>query len=454
MKRQKRDNHHGTGAHNVIPSFLRSWNDLRATFLRTPSNPDFLSAVINAPPILSVSPVYNTPLSSPDLSRHTPLRLCFFPRTRQSLCPKTEEGLDFSLRLRTPPAIWWMVVGISMAVQAQYPSNSFRARNVVLDELQQFSHLENQNVNLLRACNNYAVQQQILNGAVFSDPGSELTCNASGSRKRSRVADQMPLAKQQQISPQFIGDKSAVAGISTGLQLSYVENRLMESAATSTSGRCSAMPLSQDLSTFIFNESIEIDALIRLQSEKLRSGLEETHLRHYRSLLALLEQRALKSLREKERELDGVRRKNAELEEKVKQMAAENQIWCHVARNNEAMVSNLRSTLEQLLLQNSAAAGREEGYGDSGENGVLNPVADDAGSCCYEEANERAGTALALEYGELKYRKTCKACRANDVSVLLLPCRHLCLCKDCESTVELCPLCGLMKNGSLQIFMS
>ncbi|XP_058092815.1 probable BOI-related E3 ubiquitin-protein ligase 3 [Magnolia sinica] len=372
-------------------------------------------------------PLYKTLSSLREFSQ-SPLSICL--------------SLSISLRFQE---------GFLMAVQAQYPSsNAFRAREGVFDELQ-LPHRENQNGNLLKGYSNYAVQPQILNGTVFSEPGSELTCNASGSRKRSRV-DQMPLPKPQ-IS-QFLNkapEKAAAAGISTGLQLSYEDNRLIESAATSTSGRSaviSPMLLSQDLVSCFYNESIEIDALIRLQNEKLRSGLEETRLSHYRSMLLMLEQKSLKCLREKERELDNARRRNADLEEKVKQMSAENQIWFHMAKNNEAIVSNLRSSLEQVLLHNSATT--KEGYGDSSDGLTL--VADDAVSCCYEDVEERTDT--AQENRALKYRRTCKSCRVNEVSVLLLPCRHLCLCKDCESKMDSCPICMSMRNASLQIFMS
>lgn len=177
-------------------------------------------------------------------------------------------------------------------------------------------------------------------------------------------------------------------------------------------------------------------------------GLEEAQKRHIRSLLLAVEYRALKRLREKDTELDSVRRKNAELEEKVKQMMTENQIWCHVARNNETIVSNLRTSLEQILLQNSGAS--KEGYGDSSD--AVGVGTDDAQSCCYDSVEERTGA--TRENRQMKFRKNCKACGENDVSVLLLPCRHLCLCKECESKIDICPICKSTKKASLQVFMA
>lgn len=323
-----------------------------------------------------------------------------------------------------------------MAVQAQYPSNAFRPQNGVFDD---------QSPNLLRAFSSYALPPQMVNGTVFSDPESELTCNISGSRKRNRE-ETMPLHQQQILQQQY---QYATSLPKIAEKTSHDVNRLIESTAASTSGRTASF--SQDLVSCLHQQSVELDALIRLQNEKLRLGLEEARKRHMRSLSLTLEQRVLKRLREKETELDSVKRRNAELEEKVKQMSAENQIWCHVARNNEAIVSNLRTSLEQILLQNSGTV--KEGYGDSCDG--TPGVGDDAQSCCYEAVEERTNTEKTVrENREMKLRRTCKSCREKDVSVLLLPCRHLCLCKECESRLDSCPICNSMKNASIQIFMS
>ncbi|XP_068661248.1 probable BOI-related E3 ubiquitin-protein ligase 2 [Aristolochia californica] len=345
-----------------------------------------------------------------------------------------------------------------MSVQAQYPSNAFRVRNGAFEEVQ-MRYLDNQGANLLRGYSNYA-GQPIFTGTVFSDPESELTCNLSGSRKRSRDDHQMALTHQQQhMSSQLrfanlhrVTDKTADPAASSGLQLSYEDSRLMESAGTSTSGRSTAIfsPLCQDLASCLYQQNLEIDALIRLQSEKLRLGLEDARKRHCRSLLSILEQQVLKRLREKETELENASSRNAELEEKVRQISAENQIWFNVAKNNEAMVSNLRTSLEQILLQNAGPA--KEGYGDSTDG--VGALADDAQSCCYVEEQTETTEKTLRENREMKRRKTCKVCKENDVSVLLLPCRHLCLCKDCESKLDTCPICKSVKNASLQIFLS
>lgn len=167
-----------------------------------------------------------------------------------------------------------------------------------------------------------------------------------------------------------------------------------------------------------------------------------------------VEFQVMKKLEEKDTELENASRKNAELEEKVRQISSENQFWFNVAKNNEAIVSNLRTSLEQILLQSSTvnAVQPKEGYGDS--DGMSFPV-DGAQSCCFEGKEERTNGAVKTVAAEAwDGRKRCRVCYETDVSVLLLPCRHLCLCKDCESKVDSCPICHANKNACLQIFTS
>ncbi|XP_038989405.1 probable BOI-related E3 ubiquitin-protein ligase 2 isoform X2 [Phoenix dactylifera] len=370
----------------------------------------------------------------------------------------------------------------AMAVQAQYPSNALsadfraRARNNV--QMPQDRNPHPHQLGTLPGIYSYLGPQQGFNNlTVFSDPTSELTCNASGTRKRMRDEEPMaPLPPDPDRNALAVfripglnlaalpskPDNTAVA--TAGARLSHEQSRLLDSAGTSTSGRPAAAsqlavsPLAQELTFHLYQQTIEIDALLRLQNERLRSGLEEVRKRYCRVLVSAVEQRVAKRLREKETELEVATRRNAELEEKVRQMSAENQIWFNVAKNNEAVVNSLRTSLEQVLLQNVAftapVTGNQgrEGYGDS-EGPVAAFPADDAQSCCFEEGRREAEATAARENEELRLRRGCKACRDKDVCVLLLPCRHLCLCVACEPKIDTCPICHSVKNASLEIFL-
>ncbi|RZS14254.1 hypothetical protein BHM03_00045931 [Ensete ventricosum] len=258
-------------------------------------------------------------------------------------------------------------------------------------------------------------EHQILNtGVGFSGRQSELTCNASGSRKRARE-DSMALPSLHNLA---LSPLIPVPGV-------FLQSRSLESGATSTSGRhvpssqAIVSPPVRDLVSLLLQQNLEIDALVRVQSEMLRAGLEEARKRHCRALLSMLEQQAAKRLMEKDAELETASRRNAELEEKVRQLSEENRMWFTMAKNNEAIACGLRTSMEQAILQ-GAAAGHERCGDDDGGGGAAFPV-DDAQSCCFE-VEER--------------RKACKACGERDVCVLLLPCRHVCVCKDCESKAD------------------
>lgn len=175
------------------------------------------------------------------------------------------------------------------------------------------------------------------------------------------------------------------------------------------------------------------------QNERIRVGLEEATKRHCRGILASVGQQAERRLREMDIQLERERRKNAELEEKVRQVSAESQVWFNAARNSEAMATALRSTLDQALLSAATAAAAED------------PLAEDARSCCYEGGDEADESPVADVESAVRV-KQCRVCGERKGCVLLLPCRHLCLCKECEPTTATCPVCCSMKNGALEVF--
>lgn len=328
-----------------------------------------------------------------------------------------------------------------MALRAEHPSKAF-------------SHdLRSIRSDLVNAVDRYAPMHpdiNHLNRTVLSNPHSEQTCNnnnnnVSGSWKRKSCRD------EQQSFPSTTNQNL--------IQQSAA--RLSESASlTSTSGRpmlptTTPPPLAQDLYAHLYQHNVEIDAIIRRHNERVRLGVEESRKRQCRAVMStMLESQVVRRLREKETELEVANRKNAELEEKIRQMSTENQIWFELAKNNEAIASSLMSSLEQL--HNSVSVAKtvggvggddREGYGDS--DGTV-PAAGDVRSCCFEGDDAVGVDAAAAR----RSTRVCRVCCDKDVSVLLLPCRHLCLCKECESKIEACPVCLRNKDACLQVFMS
>ncbi|KAL0920217.1 hypothetical protein M5K25_009337 [Dendrobium thyrsiflorum] len=230
--------------------------------------------------------------------------------------------------------------------------------------------------------------------------------------------------------------------------------RVFESAGACTSvppKRVSSLPgcsLSQELRSHIRDQNIEIDTLLNHYKNMIREGVEETQKRYLKSLIVILEKIALKRVLEKDAELANVNRRNSELEEKIIQLCSENQMLFSRASQNEALVSRLKATLEQVLIQKTAAEAvpppEVEGYGDT--DGMLFAASDEQSCLKIEEAKPESSE-------KVRARMVCKVCQENEISILLLHCRHLCLCKECEKKIDICPICNCSKEGAVQIFM-
>ena len=189
----------------------------------------------------------------------------------------------------------------------------------------------------------------------------------------------------------------------------------------------------------------------------MKQALEENLQLHTRGLIATIEGNMSKRLKAKDEELEKAHRKSLQLEERLKQLTVEAQLWRNLAKNNELMAVNLRQSLEQVVVQarnqqknchmyHPNHISREEGCGESSE-------VDDAESC-QVFGDHCPPINLIGSDKELLEKRKCKVCRVNEVCMLLLPCRHLCLCRDCERPIDACPSCGTTKNASVQVYVA
>ncbi|BAS83877.1 Os03g0312500, partial [Oryza sativa Japonica Group] len=83
-----------------------------------------------------------------------------------------------------------------------------------------------------------------------------------------------------------------------------------------------------------------------VQAERMHAGLEEAQRRHVRALVAAAARATTGRTRAAEAKLDRARCRNAELEEKLRQMSAEGQAWMGVAKSHEAVAAGLRAMLD------------------------------------------------------------------------------------------------------------
>ncbi|KAJ0249381.1 BOI-related E3 ubiquitin-protein ligase 3 [Hirschfeldia incana] len=200
--------------------------------------------------------------------------------------------------------------------------------------------------------------------------------------------------------------------------------------------------LGQDLSSNIQHHSLDIDRLISNHVEIMRMEIEEKRNTQSRKIKEAIEQGLMKTLRAKDEEINHIGKLNLFLEQKVKSLYVENQIWRDVAQTNEATVNALRSNLQQVLAD---VERREEPT-----------AAEDTQSCCgnNDEGDFDERWRLVGEAQDTITRTMCRSCGKGEASVLLLPCRHMCLCTVCGSSLNTCPVCKSPKNASLHVNLS
>lgn len=183
--------------------------------------------------------------------------------------------------------------------------------------------------------------------------------------------------------------------------------------------------------------------------------IEEKRKKQARRLVEAIDIEIMKKLKAKEEEMEKIARLNMALEERVKSLYIENQIWRDVAQTNEVAANALRTNLEHVLMQLN-----DEG----GENAAVVPE-QDAESCCGSNdygwrtvgkgaQGKEEGVMNEYRSGCTDKRRLCRNCGKEESCVLILPCRHLCLCTICGSTMHSCPICKCLKNASVHVNMS
>lgn len=163
--------------------------------------------------------------------------------------------------------------------------------------------------------------------------------------------------------------------------------------------------------------------------DKIQRGQHKT--------VSLMEERVIQKLRQKDEELETINRKNKELEVRMEQLAMEAEAWQQRAKYNENMIAALNYNLER-----AHGGGRPrdsiEGCGDS--------EVDDTASC-FNGRNSNNNN------GNKTTTMMCRFCGVREVCMLLLPCKHMCLCKECERKLSSCPLCQSSKFLGMEVYM-
>ncbi|CAN7028280.1 unnamed protein product [Brassica oleracea var. botrytis] len=230
--------------------------------------------------------------------------------------------------------------------------------------------------------------------------------------------------------PQFISSRQTLNVVSTGLRLSQGQSQSIEQ-------RSSSSPMIDgNFAGEINGQADELDRFLQTQGEQLRCMLADTSERHYRELLRTREESVRRRLREKEAEIERATRRHAELEARAAQIEKEARAWQVRAAAKEAEAMSLQARLQQVVAHGGGVTAAEP---------KLKSV----------DSVDEAGDAESVYVDPDRFESngpSCRICRRRAATVLALPCRHLILCKGCDGSVRVCPLCLSLKNSSVEVF--
>nr|GMD23285.1 E3 ubiquitin-protein ligase BOI [Ipomoea batatas] len=281
--------------------------------------------------------------------------------------------------------------------------------------------------------------------------------------KRVKDAENTPMQQKLQISlnnnvgldeadpPVRI---SAHNPVSTGLRLSYDDDERNSSVTSSGSMNASSsvmLSLTDDFKTELDNQKREFDQYLKTQEETLTKGLRDIKRRHMAAFLGAMQKSASKKMHEKDVELESINRKNKELVDRIKQTASEAQNWCYRAKYNESVATMLKTNIQRAM---HSAEQAKEGFGDSEMDDATSGVHPKFGLSVGVGAGGSTSSPAAKPPQQAKEFLICRACKSKEVSILLLPCRHLCLCADCEEKVSVCPVCQMARATTFRVYLS
>ncbi|KAJ6847541.1 putative BOI-related E3 ubiquitin-protein ligase 3 [Iris pallida] len=227
-------------------------------------------------------------------------------------------------------------------------------------------------------------------------------------------------------------DKQSMYKAHMGL-VDYADDYALSCVTMSNGGMSRKRP--RDVIDVNRQSMLEDDCLVAQHVERMRAEMMEGKMRFARQVISLVDERVSKRVRAKDEEIEQMRKLNFALEEKMKTLATENQVWQYLAQTNEAAANALRANLQHVLAQQQ-------------EQRVLG---DDAESCCGDNFGEACSTTRRTTTEDDGGRRLCRSCSAHEPSVLLLPCHHLCLCATCARTTDVCPICRSCRTGSLNV---
>ncbi|KAF1002600.1 BOI-related E3 ubiquitin-protein ligase 1-like [Apium graveolens] len=195
-----------------------------------------------------------------------------------------------------------------------------------------------------------------------------------------------------------------------------------------------------------------IDFILSQFNKNIKLELDAQQERDVKFVLASVTAEFVKRLKIQNEKISRMAKLNMALQERVRNLYAETQLWKNVANTSELTAMSLRKDFENILGKASKMNGLFP------NNGIA--VEEDAESCCGStdsgKNDQEVCQGNAKNSGFIdRNRRMCKKCGERESSVLVLPCRHLCLCSVCGSSVEAtCPVCNSCMTTTVHICLT
>ncbi|KAF7088297.1 hypothetical protein CFC21_091422 [Triticum aestivum] len=195
-------------------------------------------------------------------------------------------------------------------------------------------------------------------------------------------------------------------------------------------------------------QPIVVDHNMRNHAEKMCTTSREQRQRHISMMISTVVAKARKQLEAKDQEIEWIRSMNWALKERIRNLHMEAQAWRNVAQSSETVANVLRTDLQQVLEQQAV-----RGSGSDGGEGTAGPCWGEKHVAFCREEHEEEGETPAVE-PRVTEVEMCKGCGQRAPVVLLLPCRHLCVCAPCAEAARVCPSCMCVKTGCTSVNFS
>ncbi|EPS70749.1 hypothetical protein M569_04019 [Genlisea aurea] len=172
-------------------------------------------------------------------------------------------------------------------------------------------------------------------------------------------------------------------------------------------------------------QRMEMDWFLQMENQRLRSAIVGEGRRQRAMIMREYESKLKIVMVQKDEQLAAANDRLKELQNSLQVWEMEARAWKKKATEKEAYICHLRNRLN----------GPQQGE----------MVSSSSSSSSSQMRREEEPAAMMM--------MACKVCRSRSMCFVFFPCRHFCCCSYCETLLGHCPVCGTLKETSLEILV-